>query len=102
MTAVQISKWGNSAGIRLPKAVMEELGLKPGQTVELTVRDGKGIIEPVRPRKMTLAWIISETKRLGPENAPETVEWGPDVGSEAIDDAYSRGGIAMDDPLAGR
>ena len=89
MTRIQISKWGNSSAIRLPKAVLDELGLKQGQTVELTVRDGKGIIEPARPKKITLEWILSETDRLGPENAPETVEWGPDRGDEIIDDEYS-------------
>jgi antitoxin MazE len=86
MTEIPISKWGNSSAIRLPKAVMKELGLKPGQSVQLTVQDGKGILEPVRPRKITLQWIIAETKRLGPENAPETVEWGSDRGSERFYD----------------
>ena len=98
MTQVQISRWGNSSAIRLPKAVLDELGLKPGQTVELTVQDGKGIIEPARPKKITLEWIISEMKRLGPENAPETVEWTP-IPEEAIDDEYSRGEITLDDIL---
>ena len=102
MAQIQISKWGNSAAIRLPKAVLDELGLKQGQTVELTVQDGKGIIEPARPKKITLAWIISEMDRLGPENAPETVDWGPDRGDEIIDDEYSRGEITEDDLTRGR
>ncbi len=102
MTQVQIAKWGNSSAIRLPKAVLDELGLKPGQSVELTVKDGKGIIEPARPKKITLEWIISEMDRLGPENSPETVDWGPDRGDEIIDDEYSRGEITLDDLLKGR
>ena len=102
MTRIQIAKWGNSSAIRLPKAVLDELGLKPGEAVELTVEDGKGIIEPARPKKITLEWIISEMDRLGPENAPETVDWGPDRGSEIIDDEYSRGEITLDDILRGR
>lgn len=102
MTELRISKWGNSAGIRLPKAVLDELGLEPGQTVELTVKDGKGVIEPKRPPKITLDWIISEITRLGPENAPETVEWGPDRPGERIDDAYSRGEATEDDHSEGR
>lgn len=102
MTKVQISKWGNSSAIRLPKAMLDELGLKPGETVELTVSDGKGIIEPARPKKITLEWIISEMKRLGPENEPELVDWGPDRPGERIDDEYSRGEITLDDILKGR
>ncbi len=93
MTQIQISKWGNSSGIRLPKAVLDELGLKPGDKVDLTVEQGRGVIAPARPKRITLEWIISEMKRLGPENEPETVDWGPDRGSEIIDDEYSRGEI---------
>ncbi len=44
MTRVAVSKWGNSSAIRLPKAVMEELGLKQGEVVEMTVKDGKALI----------------------------------------------------------
>lgn len=103
MTEISIAKWGNSSAIRLPKAVMEELGLKQGQKLQITVKDNKGIIEavPERPKKITLEWIIAETIRLGPENAPETVEWAP-IPEEAIDDEYSRGEIVLDDLLKGR
>lgn len=101
MTKIQIAKWGNSSAIRLPKAVLEQIGLKQGDTVELTVKDGKAMIEPARPKKITLDWIISEMKRLGPENAPETVEWAP-IPEEAIDDEYSRGEITLDDIIEGR
>lgn len=102
MTQLQIAKWGNSSAIRLPKAVLDELGLKQGESVNLTIQDGKAIIEPARPKKITLAWIISEMKRLGPENEPELVDWGPDRGDEIIDDEYSRGEITLDDILSGR
>ena len=106
MTRIQIAKWGNSSGIRLPKAVLDELGLKQGQSVDLTVEDGKATIEPVRepgrPEKITLEWIISEMKRLGPENEPELVDWGPDMPGERIDDEYSRGEITLDDILKSR
>ena len=92
MTDIRIAKWGNSAAIRLPKAVLDELGLKAGETVRLTVDEGRAILEPVRPKRITMAWILAEMKRLGPQNEPEFVEWGPDRGTEIIDDEYSRGG----------
>jgi antitoxin MazE len=98
MTVLQIAKWGNSSGIRLSKAMLDELGVKQGESVQLTAKDGKVIIEPVKPKKVTLEWIISEMKRLGPENAPETAEWAP-IPDEAIDDEYSRGEITLDDIL---
>lgn len=102
MTRIQISKWGNSAAVRLPKAAMDELGLKTGQYVEFAVKDGKVVLEPERPKKITLEWIVSEMKRLGPENEPEMVEWGPDRGDEIIDDEYSRGEISIDEDSGAR
>ncbi|MEQ1929071.1 MAG: AbrB/MazE/SpoVT family DNA-binding domain-containing protein [Parvularculaceae bacterium] len=38
---MQISKWGNSLAIRLPAAVVEALGLKEGDEVEVTIADRK-------------------------------------------------------------
>ncbi len=48
-----------------------------------------------------MGYLIAEMRRLGPENEPEMVDWGPDVGAEIIDDdAYSRGEITLDDLLS--
>jgi antitoxin MazE len=33
--SMQISKWGNSLAVRLPAALVEELGLKEGDEIEL-------------------------------------------------------------------
>lgn len=48
--AVQVSKWGNSLAIRLPKAVVDILGLKEGDEVEVTVA-GKNSLKVNRDRK---------------------------------------------------
>ena len=32
---MQVSKWGNSLAVRLPKKLVEELGLKPGYELTL-------------------------------------------------------------------
>ena len=91
-----IARWGNSTALRLPKAIVEELHLTPGQQVEVTVEGGEARLKPVRKSgRDTLAELMAECDRIGWENAPETVEWGPDVGSEIIDDEYSRGEIVM-------
>ena len=87
MTRVAVSKWGNSTAIRLPKAVVEELGLKQGEVVEMTVQNGKAVIhKPMQLLAPTLEEIVAEIERLGWENEPETVDWGPDVGSERFYD----------------
>ncbi|MBO9124688.1 MULTISPECIES: AbrB/MazE/SpoVT family DNA-binding domain-containing protein [unclassified Rhizobium] len=87
MTKVTISKWGNSIAIRLPKAVTDELHLRAGDVVNLDVRDGKATLEkPKQQLAPSLAEIVAEIRRLGPENEPETVDWGRDVGSERFYD----------------
>ncbi len=90
MTKVTISKWGDSSAIRLPKAVMDELGVVDGQEIDVSVLEGKAVLR-TEPRRVapSLEWIVSEMQRLGPENEPEMVDWGPDVGDEIIDDDYS-------------
>lgn len=88
---VQISKWGNSAALRLPKAVVEELGLKPGYEVELTVEKGEARLKPMLETPFyRIEDLVAEMKRLGPENEPPLEEWGADVGAEIINDAYSK------------
>lgn len=87
MTKATISKWGNSVAIRLPKAVTEAMHLREGDIVNLQVVGGKAIFEKqTRTLAPTLDEIVAEIKRLGPENEPETVDWGPDVGSERFYD----------------
>jgi antitoxin MazE len=46
---VAIAKWGHSAALRLPKALLNQLSLKIGDQVELAVRDGQLVIEPSKP-----------------------------------------------------
>lgn len=38
---MQVSKWGNSLAIRLPAAVVEALGLKEGDEIEIHVASAK-------------------------------------------------------------
>jgi antitoxin MazE len=38
---MQVAKWGNSLAIRLPAAVVEALGLKAGDDIEIHVADSR-------------------------------------------------------------
>jgi antitoxin MazE len=38
---MHVSKWGNSLAIRLPAAVVEVLGLKEGDEIEIAVADSR-------------------------------------------------------------
>jgi antitoxin MazE len=84
---VTIAKWGNSTAVRLPKSVSTDLGLVPGVQLDLVIKD-EGILlrTPAKASKQLLAEMLAEAKRLGPGFEPETIDWGPDRGSEIIDD----------------
>ena len=41
----QIGRWGNSLGLRIPKQIVEELGLQVGDEVDCFVESGKIAIE---------------------------------------------------------
>lgn len=38
---MQVSKWGNSLAVRLPAAIIEALGLKEGDEIEIYVASAK-------------------------------------------------------------
>ncbi len=90
---VRVSKWGNSLAVRLPRPVTEDLRLEEGQAVDVEIENGAVRLTPIRQHKYpTLAEMVAEMERLGPENEPPSVDWGPDIGAEVIDDEYSRRG----------
>ncbi|NEG78213.1 AbrB/MazE/SpoVT family DNA-binding domain-containing protein [Bifidobacterium avesanii] len=47
MTAT-IAKWGNSAGVRIPRDIREAIGIEEGSTVSMEVRDGSIVLRPVQ------------------------------------------------------
>lgn len=96
---VKVAKWGNSLGIRLPSDAAQSAGIKAGSELELTIDDGRlQLGKPYKTSAERLAEMLAEIDRRGLKPT-EMVDWGPDRGSEIIDDAYSRGEITLDDIL---
>lgn len=86
---VKVAKWGNSLGLRLPKAAAEAAGLKAGSEVEVTVQGRElRVLSPVKVKssRQLLEEMVAEMKRLGADAEPETVDWGPDRGAEILSD----------------
>ncbi len=85
---VKVSEWGNSLAIRLPKAVVDQLGLKAGGEAELelyglaaTIKNPA--VEAMRKRHENMADEARAILAAG-GHAPDLVEWGPDVGAEIL------------------
>ena len=51
---MQIAKWGNSLAVRLPAAVVEALGLKEGDEIEIHVADSKQFGVARKPQRAEL------------------------------------------------
>jgi antitoxin MazE len=71
----KIARWGNSTALRLPKAIVEELHLRPGQQVEVTVEGDEARLKPVRRPGVTLDELLAEADRIGWENQPSLEDW---------------------------
>ena len=55
----KVQKWGNSQAVRLPKVLLDEIGLKENDEVEIRIVGGGVAIFPVRRHK-TLEERIAE------------------------------------------
>ena len=44
----KLQKWGNSQGVRFTKAILDEAQIRVGDQVNVSVRKGQIIVEPVR------------------------------------------------------
>ena len=77
----KIQKWGNSQGLRFPKAVLEDAQIKVGDEVIVSVRDGKIIVETAN--KVRGAYNLKElVSRIPEDYRAKEIDWGPPVGKE--------------------
>ena len=77
----KVQKWGNSQGLRLSKAVLQETQIVVGDAVKVSVQGRTIMIEPVEQVRGTydLKELVS---RLPPDYHVEEVAWGDTVGKE--------------------
>lgn len=64
---MRVSKWGNSLAVRLPKALVEDLGLEPGDRLEIVSEAKERIVVAKDERRLRAvermrarAWSIPE------------------------------------------
>jgi antitoxin ChpS len=82
---VQLTKWGNSLGLRVPKDIAERLRLSEGSRVDLeTDAAGRIIMTPAR-RRYTLDELLAQCDPQAPMSEDERA-WldAPRVGGELL------------------
>ena len=77
-TTTQVSKWGNSLALRLPKSVAREAQIDDGDTVQVSVDNGAIVIRPSRQR-YSLDELVG---RITARNRHNESEWGGALGHE--------------------
>lgn len=78
---VVVKKWGNSAAVRIPAAIMEAAQLSLDDIVDVREEGGRIVIEPLRPSGYRLSDLLAG---MTPENQHTEVEFGLPVGKEVL------------------
>ena len=75
----RIQKWGNSLGLRIPKALAADAQVAEGTSVELNVENGRLIVAPQRKTKFNIEDLVA---KITPENLHGETDTGSPLGHE--------------------
>jgi len=76
-----VKKWGNSASVRIPAAVMQAAHLHLDEAVDVREDSGRILIEPAQRKEYDLAELV---KQITGENLHDEADFGRPVGKEAL------------------
>ncbi len=75
----KIARWGNSLGLRIPKTFAEEMHVREGTVVELSLEDGQLVIRAAPQSAVKLENLLAE---ITDENLHSEMDIGGAVGGE--------------------
>lgn len=78
---VTVKKWGNSAAVRIPTAVVKAANLSLDEPVDVREEGGRIVIEPLHPVEYDLAQLLAG---ITSANLHTEVSFGPALGKEAL------------------
>lgn len=76
---VTVKKWGNSASVRIPAAVMAAANVSLDQAVDVREDAGRIVIEPIREETPDIEALVAG---ITDDNLHESVDFGTPVGRE--------------------
>lgn len=74
---VRVQKWGNSLGVRIPKAVADRSLIREGSELEISFEKGRVILNPTKVPSLT-----QMLAGIKPGDRPDLADWGKPVGKE--------------------
>ncbi|MCL2137458.1 MAG: AbrB/MazE/SpoVT family DNA-binding domain-containing protein [Coriobacteriia bacterium] len=86
-TISTLSKWGNGQGIRIPKAICEQIGASIGDAVDIRVDHDNTLIlvfpktKYQRRKKSTIDDLLKNQNSDFTSDDP----WGDDIGAEVVE-----------------
>ena len=81
MQHVQITKWGNSLGFRIPRGIADSLDIRAGDTLELAPAEG-GLLLKKTPGKEKRYALMDILDSFVPSSAHPEVDFGKPQGEE--------------------
>ena len=76
--STNITKWGSSLGVRIPKKEAERAGFSQGMSVEVIADNNQLVITKAKPRY----FLDDLVSRITPQNLHAEVDSGSPVGNE--------------------
>jgi antitoxin MazE len=76
---VKMKRWGNTAVVRIPSAVLRASGLDLDKVVDVREQAGRIVIESIRQKVYDLKELL---KAISPKNQHECVDFGEPMGKE--------------------
>jgi antitoxin MazE len=75
----KVQKWGNSLGLRIPKALAEDAGVEEGSPVDISMEGDRLVVQPIRSSKYELKDLVSQIRE---DNLHDEIPMGDRVGRE--------------------
>ena len=75
----KIQRWGNSLGLRIPRALAADVGVEAGAEVDVSIRDGALVVKPARRARYRLEELV---RKITAKNLHREVDTGNPVGRE--------------------
>jgi len=75
------AQWGNSIGVRIPRALAKKVGISVDSTVEIDESDEGIVIKPVGKKEYSLTELVKGITR---QNRHNEADFGRPVGKELL------------------
>jgi len=76
MAGIRLSRWGNSAALRVPRHVLDCAALKIGDAMYVNVLpSGDLLVRAARPRESPVGYVLGNAPAKGESNLPADEKW---------------------------